>query len=42
MRGNKFRRNHGKRMEKEWKKVIGIVFLVIRIVILKERSLKGL
>jgi hypothetical protein len=29
-------------MGKEWKKVIGIVFLVIRIVILKERSLKGL
>jgi hypothetical protein len=29
-------------MGKEWKKVIGIVFLVIRILILKERSLKGL
>jgi hypothetical protein len=29
-------------MGKEWKKGIGIVFLVIRILILKERSLKGL
>ena len=42
MKGNKFRRNHGKKIKKEWKKVIGIVFLVIRIVILKESSLKGL
>ena len=41
-KGNKCRRNQGKRMEREWKKVIGIVFLVIRIVILKESSLKGL
>jgi hypothetical protein len=29
-------------MGKEWKKVIGIVFFIIRIQILKERSLKGL
>ena len=29
-------------MGTEWKKGIGIVFLVIRIVILKESSLKGL
>jgi hypothetical protein len=38
MRGNKVRRNHVKRMEKGDRNS----FLVIRILILKERSLKGL
>ena len=38
IRGNKFRRNHGKRMEKGDRNS----FLIIRILILKERSLKGL
>ncbi len=38
MRGNKVRRNHGKRMEKGDRNS----FLVIRILILKESSLKGL